>query len=310
MSGNSNYLFRADFSKGNVFKGDFDVIHQDTLKTVHFRVNEDGLYIGETNDQDTNLYIYQFSYMNFKKFIFNGESSVCFSVLTKDIHKQLKGLKKKDFLSLYIIKNTNKLVIEISPDSSGGLIKIEKYTVNIDIIDDETLIKDDVPSEYYEKMPVRISSSEYQKIKKLTSACKVIRIRMQPPDYISFEAYDDSLLTAEQNYGEPDPEKEIYDEKFNVINFSPTAKLPSICSDILFFKPISKIIEDEEGNTIEPSLKIFINAAQNSSPINTITIYIKPSDLVAREIKEKDNDFSLVAQEPVKKTRRSKINNV
>ena len=280
--------FNAFFAKGNVLKVLMESL-QLAVTRVHLSLTEKGIYIRDYDAGHTILYDIEFQRENLKDYICERERVI--SVCVKQFYKQLKNVKKKDSITLFIpAEGDDQLGILIQPeDNKNESGRSEKNFVLFNDELDYTPI--DIPANDEYEYPMVIEASEFQKIKKMIGSSRKICIQIQRSNYISFQAGDSELLKSTIFFGKlmsPDgtvaattttgtgttpPLTGIYDEPFNSSNINMLIKFPGMCSTMQFYAPREKGLP----------LRLKINAGQNNTLIGTVQIFIKDTNTIALE---------------------------
>lgn len=173
---------------------------------------------------------------------------------SKHLITMLKNVKKKDSLIFFIRENKLCITIQPSNDLSKG-----KETVELSIQHNDESILPLLPEVFIDKgkekevygYPTTIKSADLQKIKKMLSTSRTVKVKIQGSNYISFFAGDESVMSSQISFGELDDSSsedeeetethamhEIYEESFNVSLFSPLVKLPCVADMVGFYAPL------------------------------------------------------------------------
>ena len=329
---NNTDIFYAEVSKGYVPKVAFDALATNIHK-IPLIISKKGISI-RVADRDTPgqahiLWDVTWERKNFARGYICTKSGTI-RINAKHLQKMLKNVKKKDSLIFFIKKSDeNQLGIIIRPmdgtKTGGSVSRSETIYLSIEWVD---LVLPTLPESYLDegKMrnvygdPVIVESTDFQKIKKITSVCKTnILVSIQKDNYISFragdekvmsshleygellkvldesiseESYDDSNCSEESNNCEPlieDSEEEIQDNS--------TFVYPSFYKeefDVSLFSPLIKLpglciqLEFYVPKIPTYPLKVSMMA---SSGLGSINIYIKNqkqiSDMIEREKEQK-----------------------
>jgi hypothetical protein len=259
-------------------------------------IRNDGVHIVNKDQNDTILFECHFPRENFKSYVYTKDFNI--NVRVEHISKQLKNVKKKDIVTLFIEDGVNSkfLGISIKPDSKSSA---DRHEINyVSSYNDDDYIQIEVPEKECYNFPVTIDSSEFQKIKKLTTSVKKIEVAVQNNSVI-FKGGGDGLnsIPSTMKFGDISNDKglPVYSQMFNGANFDMIIKLPGLCSQIKFYAP------KQEFEELYP-LKIKMNASQNESLFGEIYVYIKNSHVIEEQIKENDK-CGVVVKDVVKSTR-------
>lgn len=300
-----NTVFYAVASKGYTLKVLIDVLSGVVSRTTVF-LSEDGIRIRKMNQNKMILFDCFLEREKFRSY--HCKKSKRISLNLVHLQRIIKNVKKKDSMTLFIAKkgpddpeNSEKLGLIIRPEGSSS--KQSRTETNFIVVKDESdPSKNTTPSlpEYHQdgeenipvyEYPVVIDSSDFQKIKKLTSIGKTILVNIQSHNYISFYCDSGDIYSSMLEYGmkmeesdsesdeddESDDEdsspKGWYEASFYTSIFNLLIKLPGLCSQIQFYSP--KI----PGYP----LKLKMNAGTGQSILGDIQIYIKDIDQIKAE---------------------------
>lgn len=259
------YIFFAEFAKGNVFKILTDSFRCSTFTRVHMTINQDGIFIQDNDEGRTILYDCAFPRENFKTFNCTKEKKISFVVTQSQ--KQLKNVKKKDSVTLFIEDESSPhhghIGVSIRPESSSSSLRFE---TNYFVYDDEPdYIPIGIPDSAGYDHPMTIDASDFQKIKRLTSSCNKIIIKIQGNNYLLFSSGEAEILPSQLGFGNLNPANPHFENKYNAKNLNMIIKLPGLCSSMSFYAP------KEEGYP----LRVKMNAGQNNTLLGTVQVYIK-----------------------------------
>lgn len=204
-------LFFAEALKGYTFKVMIDSLSLAMPRTI-FEARKSGLYHRRSNDGEYILYDINFPRENFRPYICRKE--LAFSVNIKHLQKMVRNVKKKDSVTLYITKTRpDRLYVAIRPTgaSSGYNSRLEDLYITISHAKEEELIQVGLPEYYVDEngeeckvygYPKVIDSSDFQKIKKMTTVGKIVEIQMQKNNYISFCCSNGELYGTRLQFGQ------------------------------------------------------------------------------------------------------------
>lgn len=291
-------VFQVEIERGFSFKVLVDIL-AGTLERTIFRITDDGITIIDADSKRHIMFVVFLDRSKLKKF--KCSKPIDFSVNLKHFQGLIKNVKKKDMIRLSIMSHTlNQLDILIrssATTSTEGKPK-ELFNINIQLEKEapppltipEYLMKGDTQVKIYEH-PFVISSSTFQKVKKMTKMGK-ITVSIFNSDFIEFsyqnglyggkvqdgdfpENSDDSESSNEEN-------SEWFIEDFNSEHFDYLVKLPGLSNNIRFFAP----------RVDKYPLKISCDVGN----FGEILIYIKDQKQIEFEttIKEGENDEIII----------------
>lgn len=201
-------LFFAEAQKGYTFKVLVDSL-AGALSRAVFQLTKTGVF---SRNADPNCHIlYDFSLYreNFRRYAFT--KPVTFSVNVKHLQKMVRNIKKKDSVAIFIDKtNPDRMGLLIRPDSGSKdssrsetiYITIQHENIPNPLILPEYCENEDGKSKKVYGFPMVIGSQDFQKIKKMSSVGKVIMVRMQKSNYISFYCDAGEIYSNELSFGE------------------------------------------------------------------------------------------------------------
>ena len=257
-------IFYGEVVKGYIIKTLVDVLVGSFNRTP-FSITENGIYI---RDCDKNRSILFNIELHREKFIkYKCVRDIFFSANVKHIQRLIRNLKKKDSLILGIRKETpDILCIMICParKTENTNYRSETADIRIQIESNPSLV--DIPNSEVYKFPYVIDASEFQKVKRISSVAKVIKVVIQGDSYLGFicdkEIYSTALHfgdppSLEKNYEEDSSDEEeedsetdsheedtvtttsspIYTAEFNSSLFNHLVKLPGLCTQMQFYAP-------------------------------------------------------------------------
>ena len=257
-------IFYGEVVKGYIIKTLVDVLVGSFNRTP-FSITENGIYI---RDCDKNRSILFNIELHREKFIkYKCVRDIFFSANVKHIQRLIRNLKKKDSLILGIRKETpDILCIMICParKTENTNYRSETADIRIQIESNPSLV--DIPNSEVYKFPYVIDASEFQKVKRISSVAKVIKVVIQGDSYLGFicdkEIYSTALHfgdppSLEKNDEEDSSEEEeedsetdsheedtvtttsspIYTAEFNSSLFNHLVKLPGLCTQMQFYAP-------------------------------------------------------------------------
>lgn len=302
MAASSNpHLFLAETMRGYTFKVTIDSL-ANAMPRTKFQITKEGLFCRASDEAETILYDINFPRDHFRSYRCSNKSGILFSVNLKHLQKMVRNVKKKDSIVIFIEKNMpDRLYVAIKPSgtSSGQSSRVETLFVTINLVSDDELmlaLPEVYVNEEGEEMnvythPKTIESSDFQKMKKMTTLGKLVKVSMQRGNYISFCSDNGQLYGSHLEFGEivkelelsddedeKEDEKEslmeLYEAEFHMSIFSLLMKLPGLCKLMNFYAP----------RVPRYPLKIQMNAEN----LGKITIYIKDALQIAYEQNEKE----------------------
>ena len=301
-------LFRAVAVRGHILKVIVDTLHQ-PLPRGYLTLRKDGIYIRQSDQANTILFDIALQRQNFASYKCKREMSI--SVNFKHLQKQLKSVKKKDQVSIWIDENEPEklwFTVRSSREETGPnklAQKAARVEVNFIVYKEEPEYSmSDLPDGGY-KYPMVIDASEFVKIKRLTSVGKVIDVKMQRSNYIGFHSDAVKCFGSDINFGdlrdgsedsEDDEEEEqetpeddgnadIFAAQFYNAIFNLLVKLPSLCTQMQFYAPTIPHFP----------LKVAMTATQSGLVLGTIQVYIKDVMQINFEESLKGENAVLVA---------------
>lgn len=210
-------LCYAYASKGHYIKSTVDE-WAFTLARVKLLFDPDGVTSRAANEKNEVMYDVSLKREGFKRY--HCDREICFSFNVKSVQKFIKPVKKKESIILFIERNDpGKLWIVIVPQNIDKLNpRIEQYHVNIQMEDPRsippavgnTVVFDDEDGKYEAvvyKHPLVIASSEFQKIKKLTSTNKLLKVNIcERTNYIEFCCDEGDMSSSAITLGDSNDE--------------------------------------------------------------------------------------------------------
>lgn len=313
---NVSYLFFAETMRGYTFKVTIDSLAI-AMPRTKFQITKEGLFCRASDEAEQILYDINFPRDHFRSYRCSVKTGLMFSVNLKHLQKMVRNVKKKDSIVIFIQKDApDRLYVAIKPSgsSSGQSSRIETLFVTINLVTDDELMLA-LPEIYVDENgeeievynhPKTIESGDFQKMKKMTTLGKLVKVSMQKGNYISFcsdngQLYGSHLefgeLLKDEDFSDEESEKEqsseMYEAEFHMSIFSLLMKLPGLCKLMNFYAP----------RIPRYPLKIQMNAEN----LGKITIYIKDALQIAyeqneRERKEREkNEDSEYMHKPAKK---------
>jgi len=264
-------LFYGEVVKGYIIKTLVDVLVGSFNRTC-FTVSKDGVFLRECDKNRSILFNIELYREKFKKY--KCDEAIHFSANVKHIQRLIRNLKKKDSLILGIRRSTpDMLCIMIcparKPDNTNYRMETADIRIQIELQPNSVVIPD--PSVY--SYPYVIDAGEFQKVKRIASVAKTIRVVIRGDNYLGFlcnkEIYSTALhfgdpLTNEErklprpaeeptdetteSSGEEDDlkagratQKREYIADFHSSLFNHLVKLPGLCTQMQFYAPIEEL---------------------------------------------------------------------
>ena len=254
-------IFYGEVVKGYIIKTLIDVLVGSFNRTP-FSITDKGLYI---RDCDKNRSILFNIELHREKFIkYKCDQDIFFSANVKHIQRLIRNLKKKDSLILGIRKSTPEILcIVICParKTENTNYRSETADIRIQLETNPSLV--DLPNSQVYKFPYVIDASEFQKVKRISSVAKLIKVVIQGDSYLGFIC-DKEIYSTALHFGDPPsleekedvsseddsendsqedndeiatPSKHIYNAEFNSSLFNHLVKLPGLCTQMQFYAP-------------------------------------------------------------------------
>jgi len=254
-------IFYGEVVKGYIIKTLIDVLVGSFNRTP-FSITDKGLYI---RDCDKNRSILFNIELHREKFIkYKCDQDIFFSANVKHIQRLIRNLKKKDSLILGIRKSTPEILcIVICParKTENTNYRSETADIRIQLETNPSLV--DLPNSQVYKFPYVIDASEFQKVKRISSVAKLIKVVIRGDSYLGFIC-DKEIYSTALHFGDPPsleekeavsseddsendsqedndeivtPSKHIYKAEFNSSLFNHLVKLPGLCTQMQFYAP-------------------------------------------------------------------------
>lgn len=227
------YLFFADIARGHCLKIVVDVL-TGPLKRLVFGFTQNGINLCQSDDSESMLFFSSFQREKIRKYIFTKELSR--SINASHLRKQLRTVKKKDMISIFIEKDRqNTIGIIITPDTNSKINRIE--TIYIVAQEEEKWLKFNTPSRSSYHFPMVIDSSGFQKVKKQFSMGKPILIEMDEDRFLSFFCDAGEVYSSRFEFGTRSVSKTQYHALFDSNKISSLVKLPGLNKQMQFYAP-------------------------------------------------------------------------
>ena len=191
-----NKVFHAEVSKGFIIKVLIDTLVAGTLQRGCFRIDQEGIKLRQSDQGNTILYDVNLMRKNLKNYICTKPRTI--SVNLKHIQGLLKNVKKKDSLTMSIDSaSLGTLTICIKQDRENNRVEANRIAYQ----EESAHVFTSLPEGGY-AYPMVISSTDFQKIKRLTSIAKTITINIQSNRYLSFKSDAGVVFDSELTFGE------------------------------------------------------------------------------------------------------------
>lgn len=194
-------LFYCEISKGYIIKVIVDSL-TGPLQRGYFIIDNNGIRLRQQDTGNTVLYDIDLPRKNLKGYV--CKKPLVISVNLKHLQGQLKNVKKKDALILFInssngAQSIGKFSVSIRPDGSKKGTRTETNSI---VYQEETnYVLEPLPPGGY-SYPMVIDATDFQKIKRLTQIGKTINVIMQGDNYLSFKCDQGVVLDSELEFGE------------------------------------------------------------------------------------------------------------
>ena len=240
------------------------------IKLGHFIISESGIVMRVSDQGNKKLIDLTFDSQNFSEYDYNSQKpSIAIGIYIKQLHQSLKSIKKKDSMSLFILKDSpNKIGLKsISKDGT-------KSTTTFINIQNTQCINIELPQGYGK--PVIVQSNEFQKMCKelATIGNSSIKVRARKAN-IEFACDSDSIIERTVSFGTESTEDFVYVADFSMDQFSKISKIASLGTNIQIY--------------CENDLPLLLKTSVGN--IGKISIYIKDSlEVSEKSVNEDDED--------------------
>ncbi len=261
----SGYIFQAKTEEAFVIKILGELL-SNRLQFAHFKVNEHGIFLLQTDRRSEQLIEISLLRENFSPY--KCSKQLVFSVNTTNLYKMLKCIKKKDAIRLYIHED--------EPSILG--ICVEQMNENNRVLTTlkilNTHLEDILKPEGYDT-PIIIPNKQFQKMKNLHNISKTMVITSKL-NYIRFfcdggELYSRELVIGNENDEDNAHIKRLYKQEFNTEYITGLTKCAGQSGSV------SVYVDEENG------LKIKMKAGG----LGDLVVYIKSKELIDYEKEEK-----------------------
>lgn len=286
-----NYIFLARVTKGHLIKVLIDLF-LGSLERVTFMVDKLGIRISEMDDAGTILFNVEIKGTKIQQFICN--KPINFSFKLRDAKQMFNNVKKKDSIAFFIENNgsysqRNNFYISIVPEGSSDGIRssYELSYIKFKEEPDKTPIDQPVTEYLY---PFKLSSTNFQKIKKLVHDSSKIRIKQISNEtqskFLFVESESEGIMGSRLCFGnEEDREGDdtVYDKEFHSHMINNLVKIPSLSEQILFSIP--------KGNS-QNVLLISLDICQSGFTLGKVKIFVKTIEQIDYELTLKEKSSS------------------
>ena len=275
-------IFNAQILKGFVPKLIFDAMATN-IHRIPIVLTQDEIIICAADKEDSpreahSLWNTRWSYKKLGNYVCTTPGTICVDI--KRLRTMLKGVKKKESVTFYIKKdNPDLLYVTIQSVGSGedGALP-QSETMTSPIVWKSDYVMPSLPDKYkgedgiicdaYDR-PMIIGATDFQKIKKMTNACKgSISVKLQKNNYASFFVGDPSMLTGHLEFGRLSDDSSIYEKAFAKNLLAPLVKLPGLCTHMEFYAPLIDTYP----------LKVTVSVT--TGLCCDVTVYIKDNDQI------------------------------
>lgn len=257
-----NYILYTDIEQGHVIKTLVDVFANCLKQSTFIISQKDGIQLVDNTEDETLLFNLQLKSKNFKSPFIAPKKKLKINLNFKHFQKLTKNVKKKESIILFITKDEpHKFNIQIYPANNTKKTMSNRVELNAITIQKRKNKEEDevgIPYGGYTKS-FNIDTSDFQKIKKMTSTGKVINIKMQSGNYLQAKC-DGDIYSTSQTFGElvdgfesdNDEEEEveyseeeeptcyengIYEEMFYSQIFNQLSKISGLSNQVKFYSP-------------------------------------------------------------------------
>jgi hypothetical protein len=190
-------IFYAEVTKGHPIKVLIDVL-AGALSRSCLQLTKKGIFLRDCNTNNSILFDIELARENFK--VFRCAETIIASVNLKHLQRLVKNVKKKDSLILFIVASKpDKIGLIIRPEGGKKSSRLETNYITIQ----RQTVHDPInlPEGGY-KYPMVIEASDFQKIKKMAGVGKIISVKMQKNNYLSFYCDAGDIYSSELSFGE------------------------------------------------------------------------------------------------------------
>lgn len=225
-------IFKAKTHEAYYIKVLAELLQNNIKPAACFEIDKNGIHLCMMDNNRSILIKVELDANNFSLYKFKQEK-MFLGINLNHFHKMLKSIKKKDSLQLFIDSDSpTDLGIEVIPKENNRIttsyIKIQSIQ-NIDT---------DIPEGY--GRPVKISSSEYQKMcKDMSHIGNNVRV-VSKRFYIKFKCDASGVMRREVSFGEnddsdDDTSNEEYNHSFETTQLTKITKISGLGSNILVY---------------------------------------------------------------------------
>ena len=255
----NKYIFYCKIEEGHALKSLITILDQSKIQTACFVINKDGIYLETTDTNKLQFFDLELSSDKFKTFKFYNNSSINLGLNIKDFNTNLKSIKKKDNVILYILNKEQPYTLFITSDKEGQ--KNEKkpiQSINVQPMSIEKISG-------YENWIVGDCKSFQEMIKYI----KMIKLKKKQVNidvyntYIKF--YTNNGYENIMGDNDEDDSKFLYTQKLNFEQLLPFIKIAGLSSKLKLYIP-----EDKSN-----PLKFKVDVGIGNGIIGKLLIYIK-----------------------------------
>lgn len=200
MMNRRDCIFYAEVVKGYIIKTVIDVLVGSFNRTC-FSVTQDGISLRECDKNRSILFNIELFREKFKKY--KCDESIYFSANVKHMQRLIRNLKKKDSLVLGIRKEApDMLCIMICPARKPDNTNYRMETADIRIQIETHPNSVELPSSSLYKYPYVIDAAEFQKVKRIATVAKTIRVVIRGDNYLGFLC-DKEIYSTALHFGDP-----------------------------------------------------------------------------------------------------------
>ena len=270
-----NYLFKLMTKEGYTFKVIIDLL-KNRIKNCNFIIDKKGIFCKTADSKNHNLIVLKIYAKNMK---YACQQQLITGLNMIHLQKNLKSLKKKDGLSLYIeSKSPNNIIINPIKSDFSGTTKNTLKIISIQVQDCEE------PNGYKDDDEIAIFSKDFQKMIKEVNAInsKTINIQRRGKILRFFTEFGD-LYNAECFLGDNENNEDIKE------NFNKLYEDYNFNFEITDITQLTKISGLSTVVNINANKNLPIRISMNCGSISKIILYTKSKEIIkSEEDEEKD----------------------
>lgn len=250
------YLFYCKSDDGHVLKSLIETLDQSKIQTACFIINKHGIYLETADLSNMQFFDLELSSENFRPYKYNHpESSFNLGLNIKDFNINLKSIKKKDNVILYILNKEQPYTLYITSDKEGQ--KNERKPVQSITVQPMTIEKISGYKNY-----IMGNCKNFQSMIKYI---KTIKLKKKLVDIDVYNTHIKFHISTgyENIFGEDDDEdsKFLYKQTLNFEQLIPFIKINGLTNKLKLYIP------DNSNNPLKFKL--------NVGNIGKLVIYIK-----------------------------------